>query len=126
MFISFNLTIFINVQKEQTMSTLQAQQFQQIFPLDGDVVCHDLKTSNAILLDIEGFLKELDLDIQITRHKTYTAISGTGTISSECVVMVNNHGITQVNTYYRETETVSKTVTWKNLRRTLIMLINCA
>lgn len=108
------------------MSTLQAQQFQQIFPLTGNVSCYDLKTANAILLDIEGFIKEHKLDIQITRHKTYTAISGTGTISSECVVMVNDHGITQVNTYYRETETVNKTVSWKNLRRTLIMMINCA
>lgn len=108
------------------MSTLQAKQFQQIFPLTGNVSCYDLKTANAILLDIEGFIKEHKLDIQITRHKTYTAISGTGTISSECVVMVNEHGITQVNTYYNEVEVTSKEVTWKNLRRTLIMLINCA
>lgn len=108
------------------MSTSQAKMFEQEFPLDNKILCHDLKTANNILHDITGFIQKHNVNVNIVKHDTYTAITGRGTVSSECVLMINDYSITQINTYYNESEVVSKDITWKNLRRCLITMFNCS
>lgn len=108
------------------MANLDSMQFQQEFRADEKIICNDLKTVNAILSDVAGFIEKHKLKLVITKHNTYTTISGKGIIESECVVMINDYGISQINTYYNEVEVTSKEITWKNLRRCLITMINCS
>ncbi len=108
------------------MATLQSTMFQNEFSLTaGGIVCNDLQSANAILSDVEGFIAKHNLGIKITKHDTFTIVSGKGVISSESVILINNYGLTKVNTYYSETETLDKEISWQNLRRMLITMINC-
>ena len=103
-----------------------AMQFETQFPNSNNVICNNLQSFNAIMTDIDGFLKANN--IMLNQCKTAGSVVFTTTFMSvpRTIVVLNDKII--ITTYYEsdDVETMVSEIRWNIVRRIIASLIRMA
>ena len=109
------------------MANLQAIQFENTFPLTSNIIVSDTQGTKNILSDVQGFLNQHNINVNVLYPNNTVLLSGKGTQHSTMIVTVVGSKIF-TNVYYPEGdhEDFTHDLNWRNLRRVLSTFIRNA
>ena len=104
-----------------------AIQFETQFPNSNNVICNNLQSFNAIMSDIDGFLKANNIMLNQCKNADGSVVFTTTFMSVPRTIVVLNDKII-ITTYYEsdDVETMVSEIRWSIVRRIIASLIRAA